>query len=68
MDMVGILPMNNTIDIVTLSGIDLKLVLEESASRLKCVTNSDGKVVVEGGGGFLQVSGMSMMRSIWFVI
>ena len=61
MDMFGMLPMNNTIDLITLSGIDLKLVLEESASRLKCVTNSNGVVEVEGGEGFLQVSGMSIM-------
>ena len=58
MDLIGVLPYGNTIDLITLNGTDLKLALEKSASSLKLV-NSSGSVWVEGGRGFLQVSGMS---------
>ena len=52
------MPFSNTVDIITLSGKDLKSVLEDSANRLAIVEGEDGNLTIEGKGGFLQVSGM----------
>ena len=50
-DLLGVLPFSNTVDIITMTGEGLKIVLEESASKL----SRDG---LSSKGGFLQVSGI----------
>ncbi|TRY64203.1 hypothetical protein TCAL_04631 [Tigriopus californicus] len=50
-DILAVLPFENTVDVITLKGRDLKSVFEEMAKRM----NPDG---TSGNGGFLQVSGI----------
>ena len=49
-DILGVLPFQNNIDLITIKGSDLRQTLLDSASRL----SEDGK---QTSGGFLQVSG-----------
>ena len=57
-DMIGLLPFSNTNDLITLTGKDLKMVLEFSAKGL--VWTEDGLAFNRSlsTGGFLQVSGI----------
>lgn len=53
-DALAVLPFENTVDVITLKGRDLKDVFEEMAKRM----NPDG---TSGNGGFLQVSGQQKL-------
>lgn len=59
----GTIPFGNTIDIIMIKGKNLKSVLEHSAKGL-VLKYIDGEWEVQGRGGFLQVSGMSIKHCI----
>ena len=61
-DMLGMMPFSNTIDLITLTGKDLKSVLEFSAKRLVLTDGLSGK------GGFLQVSGILFRHLVYIII
>ena len=57
-DMMGMMPFSNTVDLITLTGRDLKMILEFSSRGFTTVDNADGTLeVVNTKRGFLQVSG-----------
>ena len=57
-DMMGMMPFSNTVDLITLTGRDLKTILEFSARGLAMEEKADGTLeVINTKGGFLQVSG-----------
>ena len=61
-DMMGLIPFTNTIDLITLTGKDLKSVLEFSAKGLVWTEGN-----ISGKGSFLQVSGI-LFRNLYYII